>query len=278
MTEVRTDELELGTVRSVHAGGGGSPVVLLHGAGLDNAELSWAHVLPALARHHRVHAPDWPKHGGSWPWRGRADQAGLEDCLSTLLDRWGLDTVTLVGLSMGGSAALGFTLRHPERVSRLVLVGCGGLQQRVAWHRLSYLAVQPPFPRLTGLCLTRGVLRSAIRRSTFASPVADVDDVAEGVHRELRAKQDGSPYSDWQRYSIGWRAMRVDHTPRLGEISCPTLLVHGGADTFVPVDRARMAAERIPGARLRIVEGCGHWVPRERPQELITAVEGFLEE
>lgn len=277
MTEVRTDELELGSIRSLHAGDSGSPVVLLHGGGLDNAELSWAHVLPELAHNHQVHAPDWPKHGGSWPWRGRADQAGLEDCLRALLDRWGLRTVTLVGLSMGGAAAVGFALRHPDRVARLVLVGCGGLQRQVSWHRLSYLAVQPPLAALTRLSLSERVLRSAIRRSTFVSPVPDVDEVTAGIHRELRAKRNRSPYSDWQRYSIGWRAMRVDHTDRLGEIACPTLLVHGEADNFVPVDRARMAAERIPDARLRVVEGCGHWVPRERPRDLVEAVTRFVD-
>lgn len=269
-------DLAQGRIRYLRAGEEGSPVVLLHGGGLDNAGLSWKYALPALAERHRVYAPDWPKHGRSRPWQGRADQAGLEKCLLDLLDHWELPSAALVGLSMGGAAVVGLALKHPERAARLVLAGCGGLQERVAWHRLSRFAVQPLPARLTGLLLTRRVLRAALARSTFKSPVPELDDLASEVYAELRRKPGRDPYSDWQRHEIGRRAMRTDHTGRLGELACPAFLVHGADDDLVPVARAREAAALIPGSELRVLEECGHWVPRERPDAFLEAVAEFL--
>lgn len=272
-----TVDLPEGTVRYDRAGTTGDPVVLLHGGGLDNARLSWKHVIPALAGSHRVYAPDWPKHGGSWPWQTRADQQGLERCLAGLLDHWELPAATLIGLSIGGSVAIGFALGHPERVSRLVLANTGGIQERTRLHALTWFALQPPWPKLTGLTFSfRPVLACSMRRSTFKSPVDDLKEIIDQVHRELRAKRDGSPYSDWQRYEMGLRALKVNFMPRLGEIGCPTLLIHGEADDIVPVNHAREAATRLPDATLHLIAGCGHWSPRERPKELIAAIQKFL--
>jgi len=278
MTAIASSAVNLcdGTIRYDRSSESDSVVVLLHGGGLDNARLSWRHLLPALADVHRVYAPDWPKHGSSRPWRGIVDQAGLERCLGHLLDRWGLRSVALVGVSMGASAALGFTLAHPERVDRLVLLDPGGLQESVRMHLLSYLAVQAPWPRLTALALRPWVLRRLIQRSTFATPPADVEEIAAGVIEELRAKRNRSPYSDWQRCEIGPHRMKVNFMACLGQIDIATLVVHGAADRLVPVEIARESAQRIPNAHLHVIDGCGHWSPRERPAEVNAAVREFL--
>ncbi|WP_017540616.1 alpha/beta fold hydrolase [Nocardiopsis halophila] len=278
--QYRTAGLGRGTVHYLESGDSGSPLVLLHGGGLDNAWLSWKHVLPVLAERHRVFAPDWPRHGRSRTWRGRADQRGLQDCLEGLLDHWGLPSAALVGLSMGGSAALGVTLDRPDRVERLVLVDPGGLQRRVRAHRVSYVAVRPPWPRVTGAVL--GISRSAMRRlladSVFVSPMdaRELDDITDGVLEELRAKEGAGPYSDWQLDEIGPREMKVDFTARLPELTRPTLFVHGADDAVVPVGVARRAAGLVSDSRLRIIDDCGHWAPRERPAEVAAAVLHFL--
>ncbi len=93
---------------------------------------------------------------------------------------------------------------------------------------------------------------------------------------ELRAKRDRSPYSDWQRREIGPRQMKVNFMPRLGQIDTRTLIIHGAADKLVPVKIAKEAAQRIPNARLHVLDGCGHWSPRERPAEVNAAVREFL--
>ncbi|GAB2486800.1 alpha/beta fold hydrolase [Nocardiopsis aegyptia] len=256
----------------------GPPVVLLHGGGMDRGLLSWRHLGPDLARGHRVFLPDMPKHGDSWPWAARADQAGQVGVLGRLLDHWGLDSATLVGLSMGSAVAAGFALEYPERVDRLVMIDSGGIQDRVPAHGLAYVLVKAPLSRLTALALTPGLVHRGLRDRTFKGPVAGLDDLAAAAYAELRAKRERHAYSDWQRHEIGPRSMRTDLRPLLGRIDCPALVVHGAQDDLVPVRFAREAAERMPNARLVVVEGAGHWSPVERPAEVGAAVRAFLEE
>ncbi|RKS08822.1 pimeloyl-ACP methyl ester carboxylesterase [Nocardiopsis sp. Huas11] len=271
-------DLDEGHIAFHTMGERGSPVVLLHGGGMDHGLLSWRHLGPDLARDHRVFLPDLPKHGGSWPWAARADQAGQVSVLERLLDHWGLESATLVGLSMGGAVATGFALAHPARVDRLVMIDSGGIQDRVAAHGLAYVLVKAPLSRLTALALTPALVRRGLRDRTFQGPVADLDDLAAAAHAELRAKRERHAYSDWQRHEIGPRAMRTDLRPRLGRITCPALVVHGAQDDIVPLRFAREAAERMPRARLVVVEGAGHWSPVERPGEVGSAVRAFLRE
>lgn len=275
---VRQQVLELrnGRIRYFQAGDAGPPVILLHGGGLDTAWISWRHAIPALSPSYRVYAPDWPKHGGSRPWKAAATQEGLEACLIELLDAWQLPHVTLVGLSMGASAAVGVTLRRPERVDRLVLVDSGGLQQRARSHKLSYLLLHAPFLRrlASRLFARRSVLRYALQRQLFKGPVGDLHETAEEVYHELRAR--GTLFSDWQVDELTWDGLKTNHMPRLHEIACPTLIIHGSRDDLVPLSVAREAARRIPRARLHVMEGCGHWPNRERPDAFNKALLDFL--
>ena len=63
---------------------------------------------------------------------------------------------------------------------------------------------------------------------------------------------------------------------RLGEITAPTLIVHGAQDALVPVAYAKEAHARIKGSMLLLVEGCGHWLPREKPEESNRLMAEFL--
>lgn len=269
-------ELHEGRIHYFQAGDTGPPVILLHGAGLDTAWISWRHTIPALAPWYRVYAPDWPKHGESRPWKGATTQEGLEACLSELLNAWELAHVTLVGLSMGGSVAIGMTLKQPERVARLVLVDSGGLQQRVRSHQLSYLLLHASFLRhLTSRFFARrSVIRHALQRQLFKGPVADLDEIVEEVYHELQAR--GTLFSDWQVDELIWGGVKTNHMPRLHEIACPVLIIHGSRDDLVPLSVAREAARRIPRASLHVIEGCGHWPNRERPDAFNKALLDFL--
>jgi pimeloyl-ACP methyl ester carboxylesterase len=65
-----------------------------------------------------------------------------------------------------------------------------------------------------------------------------------------------------------WDGVRTSYLERLHELKNPTLLVHGEQDTSVPVTQAVRAHELIAGSELRLIPECGHWVPREKPEEL----------
>ena len=273
-----TVDLPDGTIHYYRAGEAGLPVVLLHGGGTDTAWISWKKAIPVLAAKYRVFTPDWPGHGGSKQYRGKATQEMLESCLLQLLDAWGLQKVTLVGLSMGGSVAAGFAIRHPERVARLVLVDSGGLTERVRWHLLSYLMLKTPLlPRLTArMILNRPSVRYSLEKQLFKSKVADIDEIVEDVYRELKAKK--SVYSDWQLDEIGPLRNKTFHTPEMHRIHCPTLIINGTLDDLVPVQASHQATEKIRGAMFREIAGCGHWPNREKPDEFNRVLLEFLTE
>lgn len=277
--EVEHVTFPAGTIRYYRAGSAGPAIVLLHGGGVDNGLLAWRHAIPALAVDHRVYVPDLPGRGGSVDWVGRANQRTLEEALRWLLDSWGLDDAILVGLSLGGSVATGFTLRHAHRVRGLVLVGSGGLQHRIDRQLLAYLL---PRTRFTGplvaklLGLHRGLARRYLLRGAFAGsqPVTDMEQLVDELHAETR--NCGSVFTDWLTDSAGRRSMKVNHLPHLGRIRCPTMFIHGEQDGIVPMASSREAAGAVPGSKLRTVAGAGHWVNREKPGEFNALLREFL--
>lgn len=260
------------------AGEAGPPVVLLSGAGQDNARLSWRHLMPALARDHRVFAPDWPKQGRSRPWRGTADHGVLLGVIDTVLDHFGLEKVALVGLSQGGALTLAYAIERPDRVERLVAMApAGTLSFPPVVHQLLWLTARSRFLNTTlpGLMMrSRPGVERFVRASLIPGPVADFDAIVDEVIEEARTNGSGS--SDWQNASIGFTRMNVDLRPRLGEISCPALFIQGGRDIGVPPKRTAEVAAAVPGARLEAIEEAGHWVNRQCPDRVEELVRDFL--
>ncbi|HLU97079.1 MAG TPA: alpha/beta hydrolase [Thermobifida alba] len=277
--DLRTDH---GPVRYYRAGESGPAVVLLHGAMLDTAPLTWGRTVAALGDSHRVFAPDLPRHGGSRPWHGPTDQEGLEAVLAELLDHWELSRASLVGLSLGGGIAAGFAARRPERVDRLVLVAPGGMEGRRIAQGTTYLLLHTPFLlRLATVLLARG---PRLLRATLAAALVegernpDFAEIAALAEEEARAKHEAGELAldDWQIRSYGWRRMRTDLRPLLPRITAPTLVVRGDADTAVPLSAVEEAARLIPGAELLRIPRAGHLLPRDRPEEFHAALRAFL--
>ncbi|MBB5155298.1 alpha/beta fold hydrolase [Saccharopolyspora phatthalungensis] len=278
---VEVDQIEFpaGKIRFYRAGSSGPAIVLLHGGGPDNALLSWRRTIGVLAADHRVFAPDLPGQGGSMPWRGSANQRTFEEMLRWLLDAWRVPEVILVGLSMGGSIAAGFTLRHPQRVRGLVLVDSTGLQHKVPHHFLTYALLRSRFagPLAAKLLrLNRSLARQMLTRGFFTGgqPVPDLESIVDEIVSEAGAR--GSVFADWHADAIDRRAMRINHLPHLGRIQCPVMVIHGERDAIVPVSAARDAAGAIPGSSLRVISETGHWPNREKPNEFNALLREFV--
>lgn len=261
-----------------YAAGLGSPVLLLHGGGTDSASLSWSCTIPALADDHRVFALDWPGYGESV-------RAEIPHCLDNyvallpkIMDALGIEQASLVGVSMGGGIALGFALSHPERVNRLVLADSYGLQTRAPWPLLSTLLVRLPWiNELTWALTTRSrSLAAASLKTIFADPSRVSPELLDEVMAEVRRPGAGRAFRAFQRCEAGWRGLRTSYLDELGRVTAPVLLVHGAQDRLVPLRWAQEAARRLPHARLEVLENCGHWSPRECPQQFNRLVTAFL--
>jgi pimeloyl-ACP methyl ester carboxylesterase len=215
-------------IHCLAAGSRGHPVVILHGGGFDAAGLSFRKTIPVLARQHRVFAPDWPGFGesGAMPrnWC-------VEECVefvADLLDALGLQRVTLIGLYMGGAFAVGFTLRSPKRVERLVLVDCVGLGRGIPGGLVPYLALRLPLvDEFRWALLTR--VPTFARRSMCA-PLLDqsgtaIEEVFDEIIRLARKPGAGAAFRQLQRSEYRWRGLRTNYLDRLSDIQVPTLIV-----------------------------------------------------
>ncbi|TCK25252.1 alpha/beta fold hydrolase [Pseudonocardia endophytica] len=277
----RGSELRYRTVhgyrRAFRVAGSGSPLVLVHGIGDSSA--TWESVLPALARRHLVVAPDLLGHGHSDKPRADYSVAAYANGVRDLLGVLGLERVTLVGHSLGGGVAMQFAYQYPDRVERLVLVGSGGAGPEVTplLRAASLPGAQLAMAalRLPGVRLQIGALAEALR---LAGGDLGVD--ARELLRVVDALPDATARAAFLRTLravVDWRGQVVTMLDRCYLTrGMPTLLVWGGRDAVVPVAHAHRAHAAMPGSRLEIVEGAGHFPFHTDPARFVALVDEFV--
>jgi pimeloyl-ACP methyl ester carboxylesterase len=187
-----------------------------------------------------------------------------------LLDALGLDSVHLVGASMGGMIAQLVTLRHPARVRSLtsIMSTTGDPTVGAPSEAALGLLLAPPAPGRAA-----AIDRAVATYRVIGSPGFPFDEAA------LRERAGLSYDRAYDPAGVARQLTAVlttpDRTADLGSIAVPTLVLHGDSDRLVDVSGGRATAAAIPGAHLRIIAGMGHDFPREAwPQvtEEITAL------
>jgi pimeloyl-ACP methyl ester carboxylesterase len=268
-----------GDLRVITDGETGKAVVLLSGAGLDNALLSWKHLIPALSTHYRVFAMDWPKQGKSVPWNGLADHECLLKCVDAVLSHFNLETITLVGLSQGGAITLAYTLSHPEKVEKLVAIAPAGIIRfPTGYHQLLWLLAKLSW--LTNgisrlLFINRKIAETSLKKIFPVLP-RDFDSIVDDVLKEVSVN--GAGASDWQNHSIGFLKMKIYLMPELHRIACPTLFIQGDKDRAVNPKHTAEAVNKISKANRIVLENHGHWLNRQSPEKVNTIILDFLNE
>jgi len=249
------------------------PVVLLHGIGLDAADVSFRHLLPALAEDRRVYAPDLPGHGGSEKPRLSYTTRFFRRATREFVTDRGLDQPSLVGVSMGGGVALGHALAHGA--DRLVLVNSYGLGADAPWRPAAAAMLRTPFAHRgwwAGIGSSRTAVREHLRTMTGGAPP---DDLVADVYEAVGSAAVGRTVSSWQRDEFRTDGLRTDFSDRLDELDTETLFVHGKRDPLLPASWSVTAAEET-GASLEVFGDCGHWTPREAPERFARSVRRFL--
>ena len=278
--EIKTIKLKLNdiNVNCYTAGESGSPVILLHGAGVDSANISWSEVLGPLSKNHRVFAPDLPGYGES-------DKPNVEysisfyiDILNQIIDRLHLEKANLVGLSLGGGISLGYTLEYPARVEKLVLVGAWGLFSKLPYHLLTYWYTQSFLNELSykWSSKSRRFVKWTLLNSLFGNPNNVSEELVDEIYGFLQAPHAGKAFMSFQRSEITRTGLRTKLAENLSEIKKRTLIVHGSKDTSVPIKHAFEAHEAMKASELYVMEGCKHWPQKERPEEFTRVITTFL--
>jgi pimeloyl-ACP methyl ester carboxylesterase len=261
-----------GVRTAIYEAGEGSPVLLVHGNSICvDARLTWFRLLPELARTHRVITYDQPGFGLSEMPANRSlpDRLARTAHARELVRILDLDQCVVVGHSEGGFIGTRLALDEPSPVARLIVVTSGatapalGDARDAAWHAAAskaydYLDRSAGEDRLvaTEERLARqgdpsfeAVLRANYRR-----------DAATGHVEMFRAI--GRERTDYEAYTA---VQERELFPFLDRLPAPTLLIWGGADATVPVARGEALARLIPGARLKVFVGAGHWGMHDAP-------------
>ncbi len=256
--------------------GEGPTVLLIHG--MAGSSHTWREVMPRLAQAHDVIAPDLLGHGESAKplddYSLGAFASGLRDFLGAL----GVERATIVGQSLGGGVAMQFAYQHPELAERLVLVNSGGLGREVSWM-LRALALPgaeyvmpiffPSFARDRGNRISRWLHRQGIRAPHTAELWRAYQSLVDPVNRKafvrtLRAVVDpgGQSVSARNRLYLA--------------TAMPTLIIWGDRDDIIPIEHAHQAHAAMPGSRLEIFHGVGHFPHVEHPRRFVEVLRDFI--
>jgi pimeloyl-ACP methyl ester carboxylesterase len=248
--------------------GHGPDVLLLHGLGGTRASLF--ETAAALSQRYRVHAPDLPGFGSSSkPARAPYNARWYAEKMLGMMDAQGIDTVHVVGNSMGGRVAIEMALIAPERVRAL-----GLLCPAVAWvkrgfHPLVRL-LRPEF----GL-VPHGFKRNLVA-AQFWSMFADRDAVDPEVGDLMVDEFRRIYHSAGARYAFLSSARNIyleepygrnGFYPRLAELRQPALFIWGTHDRLVPAAFSRHVRRWLPSAEQVTLQSCGHVPQVERPEE-----------
>jgi len=261
---------------SYRTGGRGPLLVLLHG--IAGSSATWEDVMLRLSEHHTVIAPDLLGHGESSKPRGDYSLGAYANGVRDLLGALGHERGTIIGHSLGGGVAMQFAYQFPERCERLVLVSSGGLGREV--HPLLRAAALPGAEAvLPWLCtagrrsvaaITHVLGRAGLRAST------DLEEIWRNFSslEESGARQ---AFVQTVRGIIDLGGQRVSAIDRLYlAAELPTLIIWGERDPLIPVRHAREAHARIPGSRLDIFHGAGHFPYRDDPQRFASVLLDFI--
>lgn len=248
--------------------GAGEPLVLLNGIAMT--AVSWEVVARPLAKHYRVIRCDF-RGQLMTPVKPPDNVADHADDVVGLLDQIGVPTAHIVGTSFGGVVGTLMASRFPDRVRSLTTIASAdGFDERMAdevsrWRAACVASLESG---------DRGHL-SDILEPVVYSPAWVEKHQAERAQR--RAQISALP-DTWFTGLIG--LLDSAHSLRLrGElkkVQCPTLVIAAELDGFVPLERARGLAEAIDGASFASIEGAGHAVVVEHPQQVVALCLEFL--
>lgn len=240
----------------VRQGEGNPPILLLHG--FDSSVFEFRRLLPLLSTSHETQAMDLLGFGFT-------DRLAIQSCTCNdikthLYNFWQTEIsrpIVLVGASMGGAAAIDFTLTYPDAVEKLVLIGSAGLSKGPVIGKF----LVPPFDYLAAEFLRRPQVRNRISQAAYDDKTFNSLDakLCAAFHLEMP----------------GWHQALISFTKsggygsfrdRLGQIQQPTLILWGENDRILGTQDAGKFERAIVHSQLVWIERCGHVPHLEQPQ------------
>jgi pimeloyl-ACP methyl ester carboxylesterase len=242
--------------------GQGTPLLLIMGLGYSSA--LWHRTRPVLSQHFRTIALDNRGVGSSDVPPGPYSIATMASDTAAVLDAAGVSRAHVFGVSMGGMIAQEFALQYPERTGALIL-GCtspGG----------------PSAVRAEGkvidILFARGMTFEQSREAILPyiyDAATPRDKVEEDIILRRRCLTTQAGYMAQLQAILAWESYS-----RLGEVKSPTLVIHGTSDALVPPANGKLIAERIPNAKLVLLNHASHLFTTDQTEAAQRAILEFL--
>jgi len=227
-------------------------VVCVHGAGMSG--YFWVRQVQGLSPVANMVAIDLPGHGGS-RFAGADTVEVYAGHVLAFVDTFGFDKPVLCGHSMGGAVTQHLLVSHPGRFSGGILANTGA---RLKVLPLVFETLQKGIQAFTELTL-----------ATAICPQNKTDETEE-IIQKASVTDPAVAIGDFTACNT------FDLMDRVPEIQAPVLVIGATDDLSTPAKYAAFLADRIPGARLKMVESAGHMAPLEKPDEINSAVADFL--
>ncbi len=236
---------------SYYEEGVGEPLVLLYG--LFGSVNNFKYVIDHFKKNYRVIVPQLPVYDLGL----KVSVSALEDHVYQLTEKLQLKNVHLIGNSLGGHIALLYTLRHPENVKSLVLVGSSGLFEN---------GMGDTYPK-------RGdynYIKAKAEKTFFKAETATkelVDEIFETVNNRIKALQ---------ILALAKSTIKYNLKEDLNKIKCRSCIIWGKEDEVTPIAVAHEFKRLIPHAGLHVIDNCGHVPMLETPEEFNSILSSFF--
>jgi pimeloyl-ACP methyl ester carboxylesterase len=233
-------------------------IVFLHGAGMDHSV--WALLARAFAHHgHAVLAPDFPGHGRS-AGAPLTSIAALADWTAALVDAAGAKAAKLVGHSMGSLVALNTGARHPDKVTGLGLIATAAAM-RVSEDLIDAAKANDH------AAVDMIAIWGEGYRATLGGSQAPGLWMLGGAERLLERAQPGAIFADLSACNA-----YQDALSSAAKINVPSIVIQGSRDLMTPAKGGKAVAAAIPHGRVALIEGAGHMLMSERPDDVLAAL------
>jgi 3-oxoadipate enol-lactonase len=264
-----------GDIETIHVPGklGPHELVLLHGQ--PGSPADWAPLAGRLPAQLHAVAADRPGYGSS-PLAAGGFAANARALLDDL-DARGVRHAVLVGHSYGGGVALSAASLAPERVAAVVLVASIGPGCVNGWDRLLAAPGAGPVCALVAWRLTPWIARARLARIRRRRGRPLWPD--EHINWQVWGRSGREHHPLWRTFLTEQRALLRelgDLESALPSVQAPVLLLADPDDTQVPAGTTRRLAQTLPDARLQLVHGAGHHLPRRAPDVVADAIVAFL--
>ncbi len=268
--EIGRSIVAAGIRTNYHDVGEGFPLLMIHGSGPGvSAWANWRLVMPELAKRSRVIAPDMVGFGFTdRPAGQKYDMDVWVEQAVGLLDALGIERADLVGNSFGGALALALTIRHPQRVRRLVLMGSVGVPFEITEGLDAVWGYEPSFENMRRImdyfAWDRSLVNDELAKLRYEA------SIRPGFQESFSAMFPAPR----QRWVDAMTSSEAD----IRAIPHETLVIHGRDDQVIPLSTSLTLANWISRAQLHVFGRCGHWTQIEHSARFARLVGDFLAE